>query len=446
MLGEKKLKELSKYVFSISKADQTEVILGSDESTSMRFANSYIHQPTSRRGNWARLRLVFSKKIGVAAIDELEKSALEGLVDKVTQICRFQQDDPGFKSLPTPKKLARVDLFDEATAAASEKELAERVKTVIDKARENHLVASGNLERSSGEMAVASSLGVWACQPATSCHMSTVIMGQAGSGFASDMGWKLSQIQEGEVANRAAQKALLAQNPIDLEPGEYEVVLEPTSFEELLDFFAWLGPNARVYHEQVSYFKNRMGKKVFSPLLTITDDPSDKRGLPASFDFEGQPKEPLVIVRNGVIKNIVYDAYYANKYHKKNSGHALPAPNTFGPIPGHLVIKPGSSSLEEMTSHVKRGLLVTRFWYIRVVHYGEMLLTGMTRDGLFLIENGRITKPVKNMRFTESIPNMFKNILEVGKELTPHPSWAGYAHLVPPMRIANFRFTGKTEF
>jgi predicted Zn-dependent protease len=178
----------------------------------------------------------------------------------------------------------------------------------------------------------------------------------------------------------------------------------------------------------------------------MVDDPLDRRGRPNSFDYEGQPKKKLVIVKNGVIKNIAYDSYYSQKYGRKNTAHALPALNVFGPLPAHLVIKPGQVTLPQMISRVKKGLLVTRLWYIRVVHFGEMLLTGMTRDGLFLIENGEITRPVKNLRFTESLPRMFKNIIEIGSELSPHPSWGDGAHLVPPMRIADFRFTSQTEF
>lgn len=445
MLGEKKLKQISETILALSGADQTEVLLGSGESTAIRFANNFVHQPTTRCGNWVSVRLVFGKRIGVASTNQLNHAALKGLVDRVAEICHFQKDDPGFKSLSGPKKLIKINFFDKRTGNVSSLGLAKKVKVIIDEARENHFSAFGDFSRGVSELAIANSLGVWAYQTNTQINLSTIITGNEGSGYASDLGWRLGQIDEKQVAQKAVKKALASQNPQSLEPGEYEVILEPAAFEEVLDFFAWLGPNARTYHEDVSYFKGKIGKKIFSPLLTIIDDPFDRRGLPAAFDYEGQPKRKLTIIDRGVIKNIAYDSYYAKKYGKKNTGHALPAPNTFGPLTSHLAIEPGKSSLDRMISRVKRGLLVTRLWYIRVVHVGEMLLTGMTRDGTFLIENGRITKPVKNLRFTESIPNMFKNILEIGKELSPHSSWGGGAHLVPPIRIANFRFTGKTD-
>jgi len=446
MLGEKKLHQLSEDVFRLSRADQTEVLIGGGESTTIRFANSFIHQPTSQLGHWLKVRLVFGKKIGVASGNQLDKKNLEDLVARATEICCFQKDNLGFKSLPGPRPLKKIKQFDENTAIATPMALAKKAKVVIDKARDKKLVASGNLTRTVNELAIANSLGVWAQQVSTEARLSTVLMGSSGSGYASDLGWRLSQIDEEAVANKAVSKTLKAQKPIDLEPGEYEVILEPAAFEELLDFFAWLGPNARTYHEDVSYFKGRLGKNVFSPKLTIIDDPFNPQGLPAAFDYEGQPKQKLTIVSNGVIKSLVYDSYYAQKYHRKNTGHALPAPNTFGPLVSHLVIKPGRASLDQMIGSVKRGLLVTRFWYIRVVHLGEILLTGMTRDGLFLIENGRVVASVKNLRFTESIPRMFRNIVQVGKDLSPHPSWGGGANLAPPVRIANFRFTGKTSF
>ena len=449
MQGQKKLKQISQTVFGFSKADQTEVIVGSGETTTMRFANNHIHQPTSQLGDWIKVRLVVGKKIGVVSGNQLDKKSLRALVDRAMEICHYQKDDPGFKSLPGSARtiLAGIDRYDDRTAKATPRVLAARVAPVIKKAQQNRLIASGKLSRSAGEMAIGNSLGVWAYQTETQVNLSTVLMNPlGGSGYASDLGWRLGQIQEKAVAEKATQKALKSQNPQTLMPGGYEVILEPAVFEEVMDFFAWLGPNARVYHEDVSYFKGRLGKKVFSPKLTIVDDPFDKRGLPTGFDYEGQPKKKLTIVRNGVIKNIAYDSYYAAKYKKKNTGHALPAPNTFGPLTGHLVIKPGKSSLSQMVGKVKRGLLVTRLWYIRSVHFGEMLLTGMTRDGLFLIENGEVVSPVKNLRFTESIPRMFKNIVEIGRDLQPYPSWGGGANLCPPVRIADFRFTGGTDY
>ncbi|MFC1727682.1 TldD/PmbA family protein [Patescibacteria group bacterium] len=454
MIGKKKLEIICQEVLGLSKADQAEVIIGSGESTTIRYANSYIHQPTSQLGNWIKVRLVIGKKIGVASGNQLDKTSLEALVNRAMEICRFQKDDPGFKSLPASKKGRSFLTYDEKTAKATSKQLARKVKVVTDQAGGKKLVASGKLDRSAGEMAVSNSLGVWAYQASTEANLSAIIMGRApfgarlgsGSGYASDLGWQLDQIQEKEVAKTAVQKALKSVNPQTLNPGEYEVVLEPAAFEGVLDYFAWLGPNARVYHEDVSYFKGRLGKKVFSPKLTITDDPFDKRGLPASFDYEGQPKKRLPIVENGVIKNIAYDSYYAGKYKKKNTGHALPAPNTFGPLVSHLVVKPGKSSLSQMISKVKKGLLVTRFWYLSPVHYGQMLVTGMTRDGLFLIKNGAVVAPVKNLRFTESIPRMLKNIVEVGRDLLPLSSWGGGANLCPPVRISDFRFSGKTDF
>jgi len=441
MINEAKLKQISKTIFGLSRADQTEVLVESGELTTIRFANSFIHQPTSNFENSAKVRLVIGKKVGVASGNQLDLNSLQRLVSQATEICCFQKDDPGFKSLPGPHSLRKIKQFDQKTAKITSKELAQKVKVVINRAKEENLVASGSLTRFLGGMAVANSLGVWAYQTNTQFSFSTVVMGQSGSGYASALGWRLDQIDEKAVAEKAVQKALSSQKPINLKPGEYEVILESAAFEEIMDYFAWLGPNARVYHEGASYFKGRLGKKVFSSKLNIIDDPFDPRGLPASFDYEGQPKQKLAIVRNGVIKNIAYDSYYAQKYKKTNTGHALPAPNTLGPLVSHLVIKPGQASLDQMISKVKRGLLVTRLWYIRSVHFGEMLLTGMTRDGLFLIEGGQIKAPVKNLRFTESIPRIFKNILEIGNDLSVYPSWGGGANLAPSVKVANFRFT-----
>ena len=188
-----------------------------------------------------------------------------------------------------------------------------------------------------------------------------------------------------------------------------------------------------------------LGEKLYSEKLTIIDDPLDPRGMPMPFDFEGYPKKKLPLIQKGIVKNIVYDSYTANRFKHKNTGHALPAPNTYGPMPLNMMFAPGTKTVEQMIRSVKRGVYVTRFWYIRMLHHKILNITGMTRDGTFLIENGELVAPVKNFRFTQSIPEAFNDIIDVGKDLTLQGGWVG-ANLVPALHIKKFNFTGKTLF
>ena len=160
----------------------------------------------------------------------------------------------------------------------------------------------------------------------------------------------------------------LSKNPRDVAPGEWEILLEPQAVNELITFFSWLGPNARIYHEQASFLSEKLGKKVANEMVTIYDDPLNKDAFPIPFDFEGYPKQKTTIIEKGILKSLVYDSYHAAQFNAKNTGHALPAPNTSGPIPLHLAIAPGTTSKPNMVKKIKKGLLITRLWYIRVLN------------------------------------------------------------------------------
>jgi len=225
------------------------------------------------------------------------------------------------------------------------------------------------------------------------------------------------------------------------------VILEPQAVSEMMAFLQWYGPNARFYYENASPLSGMIGKQVFGNNITIIDDPFHKDIFPMPFDFEGQPKKKLTFIEQGILKNIAYDSYYAVRYNKKNTGHALPAPNTMGPIPLHMYIAPGKKSREKMIENVKKGLLVTRFWYVRVLNPKILNVTGMTRDATFLIENGKIVRPVKNMRFNQSIPEALNNVVDIENKLAPLASFEGeMISLAPTLHIKKWEFSSGTLF
>ena len=445
LLGETKLKKLSQLILSFSKADQTEVSIYTFDHALTRFANSFIHQNVRYENILVKVRTVISKRIGVASINSIEVSDLHEVVRRAVKIARLSREDPDFISLPKASLIRKISSFFQSTINFGSIDRAKAVKTVIETAKRSKLTASGAYEIIISELSIANNLGVWAYQPTTSASFSTVVSGENSSGFALELNFDARKIHPEEVAKRAVDKAKMGEDPIAILPGEYDVILEPPAVAEMMDFFSYLGPNARVFYEQASYLRDKLGKRVFSPKLTIFDDPLDERGMPMAFDYEGVPKQKTILIEKGVAKTIVYDSYYANKYKKKNTGHALPAPNTEGPMPGHLVFTPGKKTTQELIKTVKKGILVSRFWYVRMLHHYQMNITGMTRDGTFLIEEGKITSSLKNLRFTQSIPEVLKNIEGISKDLTLRPSWVG-AGLFPTIFVRKFHFTSTTEF
>lgn len=447
MLGEKKLQEITKVVLKASKADQTEVLVSGNDRNLTRFANSQIHQNVAYEDAGISIRAVVGKKIGVAATNKLDKEALEKVAQQAYEIATMQREDPNFVSLPKPKPLPKVEgAFIESTATVAPETKAKMVKTIIDKAVANTLVASGAFNTVTSEIAIANSLGVWGYHTQTANDISTVLLGENKTGYAAQFDKDIEKIDAEKIADTAITKATFPKDPIEIGEGEYEVVLDPNCLgDEFLGYYAWLGPNARVYHEGASHISDNLGKKLYSEKLTIVDNPLDPEGVPMPFDFEGYPKAPLTLVEKGVAKAICYDSYNANRYKQGNTGHALPAPNTYGPMPLNLTFTPGNKTMADMIKGVKRGIYVTRFWYIRMLHHKLLNVTGMTRDGTFLIENGEFVAPIKNLRFTQSIPEAFDTIIDVGSELSLQGGWGG-AYRVPALHIAKFNFTGKTLF
>lgn len=461
MLGENKLKQIAKQALNFSKAGQTEVLIFVHDRSLTRFANSQIHQnvahdyasiqvravigPSTHSANSVQSGSGQGAKIGVASGNSLTKESSKKVVQKANELAKLQKEDPHFVSLPKPEKIQKIGGFSKKTASLTPTKKAKMVAEVIKTAKQAKLTASGAFDTSISEVAIANSLGVWAYQASTSANLSTIFLGRDSTGYAEEHTSDISKIDHLKIAKTARDKALTSKKPIDIPAGDYEVILEPAALDEALFYFSWLGPNARVYHEEASFLTGKLGKKVFSDKLTIWEDAYDTRGFPVGFDFEGVPKKALPIVERGVFKNVVYDSYHAQKHKGKETGHALPAPNTWGPIPTHLRIEPGDKTLEEMIRDVKKGLLITRFWYIRMLHPKLLNITGMTRDGTFLIKNGKIIAPVKNMRFTQSIPEAFSNIISVGKDLKLEASY-GQSNLVPAMHISGFHFSGVTQF
>jgi predicted Zn-dependent protease len=309
------------------------------------------------------------------------------------------------------------------------------------------LNASGAFTTAVQEIAVANSLGVFAYYPTTLADLEIVIMADSGSGYAHATSVDVTQMDAQALGQEAIEKALRSRDPIEIEPGDYTVILEEHAVEEMLFYLTYLGCGALAVQEQRSFMTDRFGEKIVGRNISLWDDGLDPQGLPMPFDYEGVPKRKVDFMREGLATSVVYDTYTAGREEgKESTGHALPAPNPYGPFPGNRFLAPGEATKEEMLASTEKGIWITRFHYMNPVHRLKTIVTGMTRDGTFLIEKGEITRPIKNLRFTQSILEALSSVEMIGKERKLLLSGSLGCGCVPALKIDNFTFTGVTEF
>jgi predicted Zn-dependent protease len=444
MKGEAYFKEITDFVLGKSGADETEVVISASDFGLTRFANNQIHQNLVRERVQVGIRAVLGKKIGVLGINSLEKEALGRAVEEAVELARNQREDKAYPGLPRSTKYTQIKAFSEKTASFAPKQRAKEVQKTIKQAKSSKLGSFGAFSTGVTELVVANSHGLFGYFPQTEASFSTTMMGESSSGYGSSLNLDVGKLEIEEEAKKAIKTVLKGRNPEPIEPGEYEVVLSPEAVNSMLTYLSYLAFGARAYHEDRSFLSGKLGKKVMDEKITISDDALDGRGMPMPFDLEGSAKKRIMLIEKGVAKTIVYDSYLASKYKGKNTGHGLAAPNTLDALAGHLVLAPGGSSEAEMLKGIKKGLYVSRFWYVNAHHHKSLTITGLTRDGTFLIENGEISQPVVNLRFTQSIPEALSGVVAVGSRVKVMESWLG-ANLAPALRIRRFRFTGLSQ-
>ncbi len=440
MLQKSQIKKILKQALRYSLAKQTEILVIQVSSNLTRFANSEIHQNISQDNNSILVRTIFGKKIGSASTNDFSLKAIKKTIDKAILIAKFQKENLDFVSLPCPVKIKKIKLFSFATANCAPQKRAQMVKTIIEKAEKKNLIASGALSTNAYQITVANSLGVFTSFSQTLASLSTVIMGKNNSGYAEQTSWDINKINPQKAAQEAINKVLDDQAPIEIKPGIYSVFLEEYAVAGMLNYMAYLGFSGKAIEEGRSFLSGKLNKKVLGKNITIIDDGLSSRGLPMPFDFEGVRKKKVILIKNGIFKNRVYDSFSAYREGKISTGHSLPQPNDLGAFPQNLFLKNGKIGKEQMIKKIKKGIYVTRFWYLNA-HHHNLLMTGMTRDGVFLIENGKITKPLKNLRFTQSFPKALSEVAAISLET----KLTGENIVCPALLIKRFNFTGSTE-
>jgi predicted Zn-dependent protease len=446
MLGETELKNLADRALAMSKAAQTEVTIFAPHSALTRFANNYIHQNVEQQDVDIRVRAVVDKKIGVASSNDTSDEGLAAVVEKALTLARHQRDNPDFQSLPGPRPVPHVAAYVERTARTGPEERAQVVGRICEAAARNSLTAAGAFRTAVAEVAVANSLGVFCYHRDTLADITTVLMSDRGSGHAERLSLDVADIDGDDVAREAVDKALRNVDQVELPPGDYDVVFQDYAVADILDFFAYLSFGAQAYQEKRSFMAGRLGEKVMGENIDIWDDGLAPDTAPNPFDFEGVPRRRVDFIEKGVAKDVVWDTYTAGKEQgRESTGHALPAGNTFGPVPSNMFLGTGDATLDDMVASTKRGVWVSRFWYTRPVHPLNVVVTGMTRDGTFLIEDGKLTAPVKNLRFTQSYLEAMNQVEAIGQASSLQRAIAGVSR-VPALKVRGWTFTGVSQY
>jgi len=425
-------------------ATEAEALVMADDSALTRFANSEIHQNVAERNVGINLRFVNGRRIAVTSSDRIDDEGLRRLATTAAAIARNVDELEDWGGLPEAGPVeATPAAFSAATAGATPEFRAEAVRAVIAAADDAGAIAYGSFSTGVETIAVANTKGIRVVQERTGSQLLTVHMSpDGGSGYAEETAVDASTIDAISIGREAAEKARVTVGAVSVDPGDYPVVLEEYAVVDLLDMLGYLGFSALAVQEGRSFVEP--GRRIGSDLVSIWDDGADPVGLPMAFDYEGVGKQRVELIDRGVCRGVVYDAQTASRAGRASTGHGLPAPNPYGPFPINMIMAPGTATRDELISGFDRGLLVTRFHYTNPVHPKLAIVTGMTRDGTFLVEGGRIVGPVKNLRYTQSYLAAITGVSAVSRERKTLRGFLGAA-VVPAVRIDEWTFTGATE-
>ncbi|MGC5030197.1 TldD/PmbA family protein [Micromonospora sp. DT229] len=439
---------------------QAEVTVSRGELALTRFANSAIHQNVAESAVEVRLRVHLAGRTVAGSGTTVTSEGLRGLVERVLAAARFAPRDPAWPGLAPPQPVAAPPPWDAATAQAGPDDRAALVRAFVDAA--GGLETAGYCRTAVRTVAFANSAGQAVQGRTVEAAMDGIARADGADGTARDCAQRLTDLDAAELGRRAAAKARAGTDPIELPPGRYPVVLEPAAVADLLQNFSWYGFNGRQYAEGQSFAEP--GVAQFDSAVTLVDDPLGAAGLP--FDLEGTPTYTLPLVEAGVTRAVVHDRRSAAEVGGESTGHAWTGSSTIGPVPRNLRLAPATTTTDTpgvpttatgtagavadadtaaLVSRMSRGLLVSDLWYTRVLDPKSLVITGLTRNGVWLVEDGQVTRAVRDLRFTESYPRALGpgGVLELGRRAVRQPGrWDGVWWEAPALRLAAWNFTG----
>jgi predicted Zn-dependent protease len=442
-------------------ADEVEAIVYGGRSALTRFANNTIHQNVAEEGYVVSVRSVFGGRTARATTNKFDDQSLKQVVEASEALAKVQQPDSDLLPLAEPALAAASPgpsrHFAE-TAAITPEDRAAAVAKMVGVAQSNRLTTAGIFSTSEVFEAILNSRGLAAFHTQTSSEISVTMLAADSSGWQKANSPDVGNLDPVALAEIAARKARDSAGPQELAPGRYTVVLEPAAVLDLVGFLFFDFAGLAVL-DQRSFLNNRMGAKLFGDNITVWDDVAHPLQSGAGFDGEGARRQRVRLVRQGVIENLVYARASAEKMKKsplaaqvgevRPTGHGFPLPNEIGEAPMNIVFEGGPEAsrqtVSQMVASTERGVLVTRLWYIREVDPYEKILTGMTRDGTFLIEGGKLKQGIRNFRFNQSLIEMLSKVEAMGTPVRASGE-ESFDMVVPPMKVRDFNFTEVTKF
>src|SRR5579859_3781107 len=459
MLNQEKAQLIFEKIKKFSSVEEVEVILSSADFSLTRFANNTIHQNVAEVNEAASIRVAFDGKTARATTNRFDDEGLKRAVQSAESIARVQEPDPDFLPMAKAtegKGAEGPSRWSDETAAIAPADRAEGVGKIVAAAKKNKLVTAGIYSSSQSAEAIINSNGLSVYHRQTSAEVSVTMLAESSSGWQKANSPDVKHVDPVRLAEIAAQKARDSQGPRELPPGKYTVILEPAAVLDLIGFMFWDFGGLAIL-DQRSFLNNRIGTRLFGENITIVDDVSHPLQSNPEFDGEGVRRSRVTLVEKGVIRNLVYARGTAEKMrnseHKDRvgeirvTGHGFPLPNEIGEAPTNIVfVTPGGEqTVEQMIAGTERGILITRLWYIREVDPYEKILTGMTRDGTFLVENGKVKHGLRNFRFNQSLIEMLNSVEAMGRAVRASGEEA-FDMVVPAMKVRGFNFTEVTRF
>jgi len=462
MLNEQRCNEIFEIVSKAAEADEVEVLIAGGHHSLTRFANNTIHQNVSDENYVVSVRAVIGKKTARATTNKLDPESLKRAVRSAEAITAVQQPDPDLLPMAEPgperEDERTPDRWFPETAAITPQDRAAAVASIVNVAKRNRLVTAGIYASSRTMEAILNSRGIEQFHTQTSSEVSITMLADDSSGWQKSNSPDVRNLDPGALAEAAARKARESARPREVPPGKYTVILEPAAVLDLIGFMFYDFGGLAIL-DQRSFLNNRVGTKLLGENVSIWDDAYHPLQSGAGFDGEGLQRQRVQLVDHGVIKSLVYARGTAEKMKKSEyaakvgevrpTGHGLPLPNEIGEVPLNIVFEGGPGAqrqtVDQMVASTDRGILVTRLWYIREVDPYEKILTGMTRDGTFLVEKGKIQGGVRNFRFNQSLVSMLSGVEALGTPVRASGE-ESFDMVVPPLKVRDFNFTEVTKF
>jgi PmbA protein len=431
-------------ILKFSCAEETEASVSGISYSLTRFANNTIHQNVAEEDITVSVRAISDHRTARASTNKFDDDSIRQVCETALALAALQPPDPELLPVPRPQMYRAIERHDRETAELSPRVRAETVRKVIQRAEKDSLTAAGVFSSGSALQALYNSRGLSAYHEESVSEFSVTMLGASGSGWAKRTGPRWQGLDIEQAADRAARKAIQSQEPREVPPGKYTIILEPAAVLDLFGFLL-LDFGGLAVREQRSCLTGRVNQKVFGGNIQIRDDVFHPSQSGAPFDGEGVPRQRVTLVENGVVKNLVYSRQTAKLSGATPTGHGFPLPNEYGEAPLNIIMEGDRHAEEELIRSTSQGLLVTRLWYIREVDPYNKILTGMTRDGTFWIENGEFKYGVKNLRFNESLIEMLNHV-----EMMSQPQRAAGEEsvemVVPAMKVQEFNFSSLTKF